>query len=576
MKASLGLLAGLTACILAENCDPIAYEQSNPYGLAETKDPKVVEKLDEYLSDTRCHMRSDGIEDDVKEQCKNVCIPGDSTAEGQIVVSSQSCIFGDNPWYPLGGLHPLLCGEDKTYNGEFFIEGLIEAGKILEKVLCPALKALDVVMAIGMAALPPPGRAITGGMVAAIRSAKAYKYAHEAQDAAQEWADFFLSGADFAGQAGCDSPVPSREELIKKVFTPLVDAPDELVPDDSANVLYETEHVLEWQTVVEFFNTVDKEIETKYHHPNPTTNEMVGFCKYWSEHWTYKLNLIDGPSADPAVSPDADAAPDPTDITDLSTGQLVPVHWLAIVYPYREGGEEKWLEEMPLLEKRINGNYKARDKTNSGEYEDIVAKDRMQALIEGRTTERNYRSLSPRDQSRLAIQRLRPMTGTFKYMQEDTIAKTFANQKNRIGAMIGHIDRELHRTPRQYVPTRFNNLKEPVDALPWQEQGLEDKWDAYMDNVVAVAKKRAADFMELHLDSLKAEWESSKKTEVSKDFVGNAHAKENRKKELEQEQKDMLALIKKAGNEWDKVKDWKKPTNWKAKDEQDPGEEEAD
>ena len=131
-------------------------------------------------------------------------------------------------------------------------------------------------------------------------------------------------------------------------------------PDDSANVLYETEHVLEWQTVVEFFNTVDKEIETKYHHPDPTTNEMVGFCKYWSEHWTYKLNLIDGPSADPAVSPDADAAPDPTDITGLSTGQLVPVHWLAIVYPYREGGEEKWLEEMPLLEKRINGNYKAR------------------------------------------------------------------------------------------------------------------------------------------------------------------------------------------------------------------------
>jgi hypothetical protein len=41
---------------------------------------------------------------------------------------------------------------------------LVEAGKILEKVLCPALKALDVVMAVGMAAIPPPGKAITGGM----------------------------------------------------------------------------------------------------------------------------------------------------------------------------------------------------------------------------------------------------------------------------------------------------------------------------------------------------------------------------------------------------------------------------
>ena len=50
------------------------------------------------------------------------------------------------------------------FAGELFIEGLIEAGKILEKVICPALKAIDVVVAIGMAAIPPPGRAITGGM----------------------------------------------------------------------------------------------------------------------------------------------------------------------------------------------------------------------------------------------------------------------------------------------------------------------------------------------------------------------------------------------------------------------------
>ncbi|KAI4704894.1 hypothetical protein J4E89_009479 [Alternaria sp. Ai002NY15] len=118
MKASLDLLAGLTACILAENCDLIAYEQSNQYDLAETKDPEVMKKLNKYLEDS-----------------------------------------------------------------EFFIEGLIEAGKILGKVLCPALKALDVVMANGMVAFPPPGRAITGraitgGMVAAIRSAKAYKQAN--------------------------------------------------------------------------------------------------------------------------------------------------------------------------------------------------------------------------------------------------------------------------------------------------------------------------------------------------------------------------------------------------------------
>jgi hypothetical protein len=72
MKASLGLLAGLTACILAENCDPIAYEQSNPYGLSETKDPEVMKNLNKYLEDSRCHMLSDESEQNVEEQKKNL------------------------------------------------------------------------------------------------------------------------------------------------------------------------------------------------------------------------------------------------------------------------------------------------------------------------------------------------------------------------------------------------------------------------------------------------------------------------------------------------------------------------
>jgi hypothetical protein len=50
------------------------------------------------------------------------------------------------------------------FAGDFFIEGLVETGKLLEKVVCPLLKALDIVMAVAMAAIPPPGKAITGGM----------------------------------------------------------------------------------------------------------------------------------------------------------------------------------------------------------------------------------------------------------------------------------------------------------------------------------------------------------------------------------------------------------------------------
>ena len=68
--------------------------------------------------------------------------------------------------------------------------------------------------------------------MAAARSAKAYKYAYEAQDAAQEWADFFLGGLNLAGQAGCGPliKIPNKDDLIKKAFKPLSNAPDELIP----------------------------------------------------------------------------------------------------------------------------------------------------------------------------------------------------------------------------------------------------------------------------------------------------------------------------------------------------------
>ena len=208
-------------------------------------------------------------------------------------------------------------------------------------------------------------------------------------------------------------------------------------------------------------------------------------------------------------------------------------------------------------------------KTNKGKYRQILDEDNMKALIEGRTEESRYTSLSPSDQSRKAIQKLRPMIGALRYMQEDEVAKIFSNQKNRMGAMIGYIDRELHKTPRE-----FGRGTAAVVARPWQEQGLEKKWDAYMDNVFAVAKQRATDFMDPHLASLKAEWESSKKTEVSDDFQGDSQAKQTKKKELEQTKKDMLALIKKTKDEWDKVKDWEMP--WTAKDQKDTGEDGAD
>jgi hypothetical protein len=46
----------------------------------------------------------------------------------------------------------------------FFLKSLAKIGKILEKVMCPALIALDLVVEIGSAAIPRVGKAITIGI----------------------------------------------------------------------------------------------------------------------------------------------------------------------------------------------------------------------------------------------------------------------------------------------------------------------------------------------------------------------------------------------------------------------------
>ncbi|USP75708.1 hypothetical protein yc1106_02982 [Curvularia clavata] len=232
----------------AQSCDP-NYYQEPPFGQETPQDPSARRKLLEFYADLSCIEISDGSEPNVREQCKNVCPPGKNNEDGKTVVSSQSCIFNSAPWLDRTTGALVSCGEEKSHNGvmirkgycscnlpvlefadTFFVQAVSEAGKILEKVVCPLLKALDLVVAIGMAAIPPPGKAITGGMVAAIKSAKAYKYAYKAQDAANFWADFFLSGADFAGQAGCGASIPKKEDLVKRAFGPLTDVVDEVVP----------------------------------------------------------------------------------------------------------------------------------------------------------------------------------------------------------------------------------------------------------------------------------------------------------------------------------------------------------
>jgi hypothetical protein len=185
----------------------------------------------------------------------------------------------------------------------------------------------------------------------------------------------------------------------------------------------------------------------------------------------------------------------------------------------------------------------------------------MKALVRGNSKDKRFKTLSADGQARIVVQRLRQVIGALKYMQEKDVAAIFAKEKNRIGEMIGYIDKELGKTPRLYTPRG----KEEVSYAPWKEQGLGKKWDKYMDDVFEKAKKKATDFMKLHLDDLDKEWDSQKKKDEYKKDPKDDQKKKDEKKVLEKTHKDMLDSLSKTRKEWDKVKNWEKPANWAQK-----------
>ncbi|KAH4663962.1 hypothetical protein HBH70_213330 [Parastagonospora nodorum] len=205
-------------------------------------------KLREYLTKSTCYARGDGSEPDMIEQCKGICFPNPDPK----TLSASSCWLSGSLWLDGSSAKPL---EDQFNNipfltlvgtaikggycscndpvilfaGDFFIKAVTEAGKVIEKVVCPALQALDIIIEFGSLAIPPPGKAIQGGMIAAIKTAKAYKYAHEAQDAAQEWANMIFGGLSTSEAAGCGKPPFSLAKLAAKFFE-IANVPDATLP----------------------------------------------------------------------------------------------------------------------------------------------------------------------------------------------------------------------------------------------------------------------------------------------------------------------------------------------------------
>jgi hypothetical protein len=82
--------------------------------------------------------------------------------------------------------------------GDFFIDSVDKIGEIMEKFVCPAFLALDIVINAGVSAIPGVGQAITAGMsectetisvssMANVKKRSAYKLPRRSRSHTKVW-----------------------------------------------------------------------------------------------------------------------------------------------------------------------------------------------------------------------------------------------------------------------------------------------------------------------------------------------------------------------------------------------------
>ncbi|KAF2463814.1 uncharacterized protein BDR25DRAFT_362485 [Lindgomyces ingoldianus] len=250
------LLGSLTLPCLARGV-----QNSQPPGIEGINDPNMTGKLIDYWADYACFSLSDNSEPNVKEQCKEACFPGGITSDvppGEIVQSSQTCWLngpesdyrtgaplteqqknenprkGEHypdkcilPWLMVVSVKTITTGycicDDPIikFLGDFFIRSIIEMGKILEKLIDRV--CCNTWSWQGYYRWNETG---TG-----VKTAKMFRYAYDAQDAAMEWASLFVDqGFGLASAAGCKTPFSFSKADLAKRFLDFAGAPDELVP----------------------------------------------------------------------------------------------------------------------------------------------------------------------------------------------------------------------------------------------------------------------------------------------------------------------------------------------------------
>ncbi|CAI6330997.1 unnamed protein product [Periconia digitata] len=244
---------------------------------------------------------------------------------------------------------------------------------------------------------------------------------------------------------------------------------------------YHSEHVMEWQTVTDFWAKMQIKFgTTQFDSPDPSNPGQVDFCTYWINSWGRD---------DKAIKFSIDNGPD-----------LTPWQHIARAYPSTKVHQQ----EMIRLQSNINAPAKANLFTDT-----IPFIWNLKTMLTYTKTNRNK-----------VLERMRLLIGARTYLLSPKVSTIFKDQKERMGEIIDKLDSEMENHP--YVGT--DAAGNPVTYKAWKKQGLLDEWNKHMDKKWddATAKfKKTIDKFGKELKKVHCEKKKGKKmSKGDKEFCG--------------------------------------------------------
>jgi hypothetical protein len=248
---------------------------------------------------------------------------------------------------------------------------------------------------------------------------------------------------------------------------------------------YDSEHVMEWQIVTDFFAQMQSKGGNKYEHPDPAQNKAAtDFCTYWIESWKDASFALNGGTA------------------------MSPWDHIADAYPSNKNHKE----EMIALQRNINAPAKSN-----------LFDGRVPMIWNEKTMDKYVKSNRNK-----VLERLRLALGAQKYLTDQKVKDIFKAQKERMGNIINDLDTEMANHPRV--------VTDPVTGatttyVAWVKQDLLTAWNTFIDQKWADAVAKHGKVMNKWWNALDDEHcaNRAKQTAADREFCSRLRTLETNK-----------------------------------------------